>query len=62
MALLRDEPELAARLLMAISKRMADRMRDMTKKLNTFAQMNKALQEELQAAISSNKKRPRGAA
>lgn len=62
LALLRDEPELAARLLMAISKRMADRMRDMTKKLNTFAQMNKALQEELQAAISSHKKRPRGAA
>ena len=47
---------------MAISKRMADRMRDMTKKLNTFAQMNKALQEELQAAISSHKKRPKSAA
>jgi len=60
--LLKDEPELAARLLMAISKRMADRMRSMTRKLHAFAQMNKALQDELQAVINSGKKRAKRAA
>jgi CRP-like cAMP-binding protein len=62
MDLLKDEPELAARLLMAISKRMADRLRTMTRKLNAFAQMNKALQDELQAVIRSSKARAKRAA
>lgn len=53
MRLLRDEPRVGARLLLAISKRMADRLRDTTRKLRTFALMNKALQEELQVIMNS---------
>lgn len=51
--LLKDEPRVAARLLLAISKRMADHLRETTRKLKTFAQMNKALQEELQVVMNN---------
>lgn len=53
MRLLKDEPRVGARLLLAISKRMADRLRETTRKLKTFAQMNKALQEELQVVMNN---------
>lgn len=53
MRLLKDDPRLGARLLLAISKRMADRLRETTRKLKTFAQMNKALQQELNVALNS---------
>lgn len=53
MRLLKDEPRVGARLLLAISKRMADRLRETTRKLKTFAQMNKALQQELQVVMNS---------
>lgn len=53
MRLLRDHPRTGARLLLAISKRMADRLRATTRKLRTFAQMNKALQEELQVVMNN---------
>ncbi len=53
MRLLRDEPRVGARLLLAISKRMADRLRETTRKLSTFAQMNKALQQELQVVMNN---------
>lgn len=63
MRLLKDEPRVGARLLLAISKRMADRLRETTRKLRTFAQMNRALQEELQVVMNNrtglgNKNRP----
>lgn len=58
MRLLKAEPAVGARLLLAISKRMADRLRETTRKLRTFAQMNKALQQELQ--IVMNNRTPRG--
>ncbi len=32
---------------------MADRLRETTRKLKTFAQMNKALQQELQVVMNS---------
>lgn len=51
--LLKDEPRVAARLLLAISKRMADHLRETTRKLRTFAQMNKALQQELQVVMNN---------
>jgi CRP-like cAMP-binding protein len=51
--LLKDEPRVGAKLLLAISKRMADRLRETTRKLRTFAQMNKALQQELQVVMNS---------
>ena len=53
MRLLKDEPRVGARLLLAISKRMADRLRETTRKLRTFAQMNKALQQELQVVMNN---------
>ncbi|MBA4263248.1 MAG: cyclic nucleotide-binding domain-containing protein [Comamonadaceae bacterium] len=53
MRLLKDEPKVGARLLLAISTRMAVRLRETTRKLRTFAQMNKALQEELQVVMNS---------
>lgn len=51
--LLKAEPSVGARLLLAISKRMADRLRETTRKLRTFAQMNKALQQELQVVMNN---------
>lgn len=53
MRLLRDEPRVGSRLLLAISKRMADRLRETTRKLRTFAQMNRALQEELEIVMNN---------
>jgi CRP-like cAMP-binding protein len=53
MRLLKDDPQVGARLLLAISKRMADRLRGITRKLCMFAQMNKTLQQELQAVMNS---------
>jgi CRP-like cAMP-binding protein len=58
MRLLKAEPAVGARLLLAISKRMADRLRETTRKLRTFAQMNKALQQELQV-VMNNRHTPR---
>lgn len=58
MTLLKNEPKVAARLLLAISKRMADRLRETTRKLRTFAQMNKALQDEMQIIVNTH--RPTG--
>ena len=59
MRLLKDEPRVGARLLLAISKRMADRLRDTTRKLKSFAQMNKALQEELQVVMNNRTPQPK---
>jgi CRP/FNR family cyclic AMP-dependent transcriptional regulator len=53
MRLLKAEPLVGSRLLLAISKRMADRLRETTRKLKTFAQMNKALQEELHVVMNN---------
>lgn len=56
MRLLKDHPRTGSRLLLAISKRMADRLRETTRKLRTFAQMNKALHEELQVVMNNRTK------
>lgn len=53
MRLLKDEPRVGARLLLAISTRMAQRLRDTTRKLRTFAQMNKAMHEEMQVVMNN---------
>lgn len=53
MRLLQDEPRVGARLLLAISTRMAQRLRETTRKLRTFAQMNKAMHEELQVVMNN---------
>ncbi|MBL8388476.1 MAG: cyclic nucleotide-binding domain-containing protein [Hydrogenophaga sp.] len=59
--LLKAEPAVGARLLLAISKRMADRLRETTRKLRTFAQMNKALQQELDVIARSRRSTGRAA-
>jgi CRP-like cAMP-binding protein len=45
--LMSDEPDLAARLLLAISSRMAERLRETTSKLKRFMQLNAVLQGEV---------------
>lgn len=45
--LLKDDPGLGTRFLLAITKRMADTLRETTRKLRLFAQMNKTLSDEL---------------
>lgn len=54
--LLDDHPAVAARLLMAMSKRLSDHLRETNRKLMTFAQVSKALQQELDAAHGVNKR------
>ena len=49
-------PSVAARLLLAMSKRIADHLRETNRKLMTFAQVSKALQQELDAAHGVNKR------
>lgn len=53
MRLMRDEPRVGSRLLLALSTRMAQRLRETTRKLRTFAQMNKAMHEELQVVMNN---------
>ena len=45
--LLDDEPRIAAKLMMAISKRIAQRMRDNQEKLKLYAQLTQAMNEEI---------------
>jgi CRP/FNR family transcriptional regulator, cyclic AMP receptor protein len=45
--LMAQEPELAARFLLAVSSRMAERLRDTTSKLKKFIQLNAVLQKEV---------------
>lgn len=54
MRLLKDHPRVGSKLLLAISKRLADRLRETTRKLKTFAQMNKAMHQEL-AVVMNNR-------
>lgn len=54
--LMDTHPSVAARLLLAMSKRIADHLRATNRKLMTFAQVSKALQQELDAAHGVNKR------
>lgn len=51
--LLQDDPAVGSRFLLAITKRMADTLRETTRKLKLFAQMNKVLSDEL-ANVAQN--------
>ena len=51
-----EQPGVAARLLLAMAKRVADHLRETNRKLMTFAQVSKALQQELDAAHSVNRR------
>lgn len=54
--LIARNPTVAARLLMAIAKRIADHLRETNRKLLTFAQVSKALQQELDATHGVNRR------
>ena len=54
--LIDQAPAVAARLLMAMAKRMADHLRETNRKLMKFAQVAKAIQQELDAAHSVNRR------
>ncbi len=56
MRLIEDQPVVAARLLLAVAKRIADHLRETNRKLLTFAQVGKAMQQELEAAHSVNRR------
>lgn len=45
--LIHEHPEVGVRLLLAIAKRLADHLRDATRKLQLFANMNRALSQQL---------------
>jgi len=60
MRLLKDHPRVGSKLLLAISKRLADRLRETTRKLKTFAQMNKAMQQELAVVMNNRTADPPG--
>ena len=54
--ILRENPSLAARLILAIAARVVDHLRETNRKLMTFAQVAKALQSELEAAHGVNQR------
>lgn len=54
--LMSEQPGLAARLLLAISKRLSDNLRDANRKILTLSQVSRALQQELDAAHAINRR------
>lgn len=49
--LLNDDPRTAAKLMMAVSLRIAERMRESQEKLKLYAQLTQAMQEEINALM-----------
>lgn len=45
--LLRDDPAIGAKLMMAIAMRIGERLRDNTEKLKKYVQLTKAMQQEI---------------
>lgn len=54
--LLADRPAVASRLLLAIAKHIADHLRETNRKLLAMARVGKAMQQELDAAHSVNRR------
>lgn len=52
--LLDDDPRTAAKFILAISLRIAERMRDGAEKLKLYSQLTQAMQEEINALEPSN--------
>jgi CRP/FNR family transcriptional regulator, cyclic AMP receptor protein len=51
--LIAQEPDLAARFLLAVSTRLAERLRDTTSKLKKFIQLNSVLQKEVYTLLDA---------
>jgi len=54
--LIDDQPGVAARFLLAIAKRISDHLREANRKLMTFTQVSRALQQELDATHAINRR------
>ncbi len=54
--LIQEKPQTAAHLTLAISKRLADRLRETNQKLKLFSKINNALQQEINAIMDSRGK------
>jgi CRP/FNR family transcriptional regulator, cyclic AMP receptor protein len=52
--LLNDDPSTAAKLMMAISLRIAQRMRESQEKLKLYAQLTQAMNEEINELMPSD--------
>lgn len=52
--LIKRQPAVAARLMLAISKRLADHLREANRKIKTLGGLSRALQEELDVAHNSS--------
>lgn len=50
LSLIKDSPAVSARLMLAISKRLSDRLRESNRKIKTLSGLSRALQQELDAA------------
>ena len=50
LTLIKGHPAVAARLMLAISKRLSDRLREANRKIKTLGGLSRALQQELDAA------------
>ena len=53
MALIKGNPAVSARLMLAISKRLSDRLREANRKVRALSGLGRALQQELDAAHSA---------
>lgn len=54
--LIQEHPAVAARLLLAVAKRLSDRLRETNRKFKTLSQVSRALQQELDATHAVNKR------
>ncbi len=54
--LIQEHPVVAARLLLAVAKRLSDRLRETNRKFKTLSQVSRALQQELDATHAVNKR------
>lgn len=54
--LVEQHPQVAARLLMAISRRMSQRLRATNRKVQTFARLSRVMQKELDATHEANQR------
>ena len=58
LTLIKRDPAVAARLMLAISKRLADHLREANRKIKTLGGLSRALQQELDVAHNSTNVKP----
>jgi CRP/FNR family transcriptional regulator, cyclic AMP receptor protein len=56
--IMQTQPTVGAHLMLAISKRLADRLRETLRKLKTHVRVNKAMREELNQMMSAESAHP----